>query len=136
MTRDPAISDYFCGVLRVLASAGMGIIGERFVQDLSPNAARMTASVEYEDGSRLAVRLIVNTSSDYPDWNRYSFQYMSEEAETVFRYDDSDHHPELPNFPHHKHEGADERVLGVLRPTVRQVRNEIADYLTRRHLND
>ena len=135
MTLDPAINDYFCGVLRVLASAGMGIIGERSVTYLGQNAARMAASVEYEDGSRLAVRLVVNTSSDYPDWNRYSFQYMSEKAETVFRYDDSDHHPELPNFPHHKHEGADEMVLGVHRPTVRQIRNEIADHLIRRHPN-
>ena len=135
MILDPATSDYFCGVLSVLASAGLGIIGERSVTCLGQNAARMAASVEYEDGSRLAVRLVVNTSSDYPDWNRYSFQYMSEEAETVFRYDDSDHHPELPNFPHHKHEGADEGVLGVHRPTVRQIRNEIADHLSRRHPN-
>lgn len=136
MTLGPAIVDYFCGVLRVLASAGLGIVGERFVSDLPPSAARMAASIEYEDGSRLAVRLVVNTASDYPDWNKYSFHYMSEDAATVFRYDDSDHHPELPNFPHHKHEGADEIVSGVLRPTVRQIRNEITECLTRSQPND
>ena len=59
----------------------------------------------------------------------YSFQFMTADGSTIFRYDNSEHHYGLPNFPHHKHEGADERVAGCPQPSIGLIRDEIAAYL-------
>ena len=48
---------------------------------------------------------------------------------TIFRYDNSDFHPGLPHEPHHKHEGADERVIGCPQPSISTIRDEIAAHL-------
>lgn len=48
---------------------------------------------------------------------------------TIFRYDNSDFHPGLPHFPHHKHEGEDERVVGCPQPSMHEIRDEIEAYL-------
>ncbi|MCY4651803.1 MAG: DUF6516 family protein [Dehalococcoidia bacterium] len=39
-------------------------------------------------------------------------------------------HPEVITFPHHKHEGADERVTACREPSIRAIRDEIEAYLT------
>jgi hypothetical protein len=59
----------------------------------------------------------------------YSFHFMDSLDKTVFRYDNARHHHDLEHFPHHKHEGADERVVGCLQPSVAQIRDEIVAYL-------
>jgi hypothetical protein len=33
----------------------------------------------------------------------YSYHYQDAEKKLIFRYDNAEHHPELENFPHHKH---------------------------------
>ena len=59
----------------------------------------------------------------------YSFQYRTSNGTTIFRYDNSEHHPGLPYEPHHKHEGADERVTGCPQPSISLIRAEIEAYL-------
>lgn len=59
----------------------------------------------------------------------YSFQFMNLDGSTIFRYDNSEHHHGLPNFPHHKHEGADERVIGCPQPSISTIRDEIVAHL-------
>ena len=54
---------------------------------------------------------------------------MTADEDTIFRYDNARHHHDLEHFPHHKHEGADERVIGCPQPSVGQIRDEIAAYL-------
>ena len=59
----------------------------------------------------------------------YSFQYMNMDGTTIFRYDNIGYHPGLPHFPHHKHEGADERVVGCPQPSMHDIRDEIEAHL-------
>ena len=35
----------------------------------------------------------------------YSYHYQDVNKELIFRYDNAEHHPELENFPYHKHVG-------------------------------
>lgn len=35
----------------------------------------------------------------------YSYHYQAADKKLIFRYDNAEHHPELENFPHHKHVG-------------------------------
>ena len=64
---------------------------------------KFQASIRFSDGSRLHVRLAVDEIDDFPQRRFYSFQYMTAENALIFRYDNSDYHPELPHAPHHKH---------------------------------
>jgi len=65
----------------------------------------------FDDGSRLAVSLYVDTSGPVPVWLRYRIHYMDAGDRCIFRYDNSAHHASLSTFPHHKHEGWDEGVV-------------------------
>ncbi|HLC15338.1 MAG TPA: DUF6516 family protein [Thermodesulfovibrionia bacterium] len=35
---------------------------------------------------------------------KYRYQYMDEQQELIFRYDNAPHHKDICTFPHHKHE--------------------------------
>ena len=124
------IERYGCGVLRVLAEVGEGVIERQDFDYARRNSVRLTASVGYHDGSRIRMRLIIDTDSDYPDWHSYSFHYMTPGETTIFRYDNAMHYPEMHTFPHHKHEGADERAVASPQPSIRQIRDEIAAHLS------
>ena len=117
-------------VLRVLADVDDGVIEEQNFDYTRRDSLRLTASIGYDNGSRIRIRLIINTDSDYPDWYSYSFHYMSAREDTIFRYDNARHYPEMHTFPHHKHEGADERAIASHQPSVRRIRDEIAAYLS------
>ena len=89
----------------------------------------MNAVVTFPGPSYLNIRLVAIVSNDIPLLDRYSFHYMTADNATIFRYDNSDYHPGLPHFPHHKHEGADERVVGCPQPSVSAIRDEIVAHL-------
>ncbi len=91
--------------------------------------ARIEVSFGFWDASRLEVSLRMRLMDDAPPWISYSFHYMTHEGVCIFRYDNSSHYPELPYFPHHKHEGPDERVIACRQPSVRAIRDEIEAYL-------
>jgi hypothetical protein len=45
----------------------------------------------------------------------------------IFRYDNTGHHKRLnlPTYPHHKHEGAEDQVISSAAPTLAEVLSEI-----------
>ena len=94
--------------------------------------ARLRVALKFPRRSHLSVRLIVLVSDDIPSLKEYSFHYMTDDGVTVFRYDNSEHYPGLPNSPHHKHEGPEERVITCRQPSIRKVRDEISAYLRAR----
>ena len=77
----------------------------------------------------MKVGMTVYIARDTPLPLLYSFQYMDSDGTMIFRYDNSEHHQGLPHFPHHKHEGADERVVGCPQPSVSAIRDEIVAHL-------
>ena len=97
--------------------------------DASVEEAELYALIRFSDDSRLHVYLMVDELDGFPMRREYAFHYMTAEDVTIFRYDNSRHHRELPHFPHHKHEGADERIIGCPQPSLHDIRDEIAAYL-------
>lgn len=77
----------------------------------------------FPDESRLEFFEKVVLRAGRPVKNKYRYQYFKA-TQTIFRYDNSPHHPGLPNFPNHKHVGR--KIVGALEPTLNQVLNEIA----------
>jgi len=85
------------------------------------------ARVYFIDGSLLEFREFVNTAVRPVQRYSYSFHYQKED-QLVFRYDDTPHHPELPTFPHHKHNG--QKVIDSIAPSLQDVLHEIETHIT------
>ena len=132
---DPLLLNYLDRVIDVLATSGSTAIEERAIIPLSESLADLRAAIRFYDHSYMSVWMRASVSRSILLLQRYSFHYMTPDGSTLFRYDNSDYHPDLPNPPHHKHEGANETVIDCPQPSVRQIRDEIVAHLEeqRRH---
>ena len=128
-TLDSIIENYFERAVDVLTTAGSIAIERHSVRSLGDLRARLRTSLRFPGGSYLEVGMTVGVIEDTPMVVLYSFQYMTAGGTTIFRYDNRDYHPGLPHAPHHKHEGADERVTGCPQPSIHDIRDEIEAYL-------
>ena len=113
----------------ILFAAGGESIEELQISERDDGDAELYASMHFPDGSRLEIHLVTYLRGNTPLLRRYSFHFMDSTDTTIFRYDNARHHYDLEYFPHHKHEGADERVIGCPQPSVGQIRDEIAERL-------
>ncbi len=61
----------------------------------------------------------------------YTYQYMTASKNLIFPYDNTRHHKKLnlPNFPHHKHDGSEDNVISSNAPTLVDLLQEIERYL-------
>jgi hypothetical protein len=84
--------------------------------------------VEYWDNSVLSAHGFVRIFGDTAFLSDYSFHYHKA-GETVFRYDDSPHYPQLATFPHHRHVGKKEIAYASPPPTVEEVLKEVEQTL-------
>lgn len=54
-----------------------------------------------------ASRLLTYESRKGPKF-KYSYQWMTPDNQTIYRWDNTPHFPEFSTFPHHRHVGPDE----------------------------
>jgi len=82
--------------------------------------------VNLKDGSILYCREFANVKIAI-DRKMYSYQYMDALKNLIFRYDDVKHHKKLnlPNYPHHKHDGSEDNIISSNSPTLADILNEI-----------
>lgn len=59
----------------------------------------------------------------------YSYHWMDENNQLRIRWDNAEHYPKLPNFPHHRHEGDEKNVLPGEPMSLFTVLDIIADEL-------
>lgn len=85
--------------------------------------------IDYKDDSLLYLREFVYVEITV-DRKMYSYQYMNDENNLIFRYDNTEHHRKLnlPNFPHHKHDGTEDNVVSSNAPFLVDVLKEIESY--------
>lgn len=125
---DPLLENYLIRSLDVFLNIG-SVELEWLDLDDEEEEATLLATMRFPDGSRLHVRMAVQEADEFPSIIEYAFHFMTSENATIFRYDNSEYHHGFPNFPHHKHEGADERVVGCPQPSISLIRDEIEAYL-------
>jgi len=116
------IRDYFSGVERGLKRRGLVLerpVVSGIVDDYN---GFLHFRVSFWDGSQLTVHEVVSTVRGYPEKLRYSYHFRKG-SRTIFRYDNSEHHPEIPTHPHHKHHG--ERIEPSSPPTLADVFAEV-----------
>lgn len=80
----------------------------------------------FSDGSRLEFTEKIVIEDSRVKKQSYRYQYV-QAGKTIFRYDNADHHPNLPNHPHHKHVG--QKIISTIEPSLSQVLDEIRDLL-------
>jgi hypothetical protein len=57
----------------------------------------------------------------------YVYHYQGPEDKLIFRYDNTRHFPNLPNFPHHKHTPAE--VISASEPDLKTILDEVLNLL-------
>ncbi len=87
-------------------------------------------NLNFADGSILYLREFVDVKTTI-NRDMYSYQYMDASNSLIFRYDNTEHHRKLnlPNYPHHKHEGSEDNILPSEAPMLADVLKEIENLL-------
>lgn len=82
--------------------------------------------INFKDNSLLHLREFVYVEITI-DRKMYSYQYVNAKNNLIFRYDNTEHHQKLnlPNFPHHKHDGSEDNVVISDAPFLADVLKEI-----------
>jgi hypothetical protein len=80
----------------------------------------------FADGSILHVREFVDVET-VVDRLMYVYRYVDARQTLVFRYDNTGHHKKLklPTYPHHKHEGSEDKVVVASAPDLATVLSEV-----------
>lgn len=82
----------------------------------------LRVQAELIDGSLLYVRELF-----FSDSSKYSYPWQTRAGEMLLRWDNAPHHPEIPTYPDHKHEG--DQVGPSVRVSVDEVLTELAAVL-------
>ena len=73
-------------------------------EDRGGVALLVKGKIIFDNLSELHFREVISfTFADLPEKIAYSYHYQDEEKVLIFRYDNAEHHPEIPSYPHHKH---------------------------------
>jgi len=80
------------------------------------------ADIYFSNNSHLHIREFVFTRSEIIK-DMYVYHYQDAEDQLIFRYDNTRHFPNLPNFPHHKH--VPPEVHPTPEPNLQKVLTEI-----------
>ena len=126
-----SILDYFDAIKERLLNdpliADFHILRERIMETEGHLRARLTL----EDGSMLEFSEYVrHTAIEHLNAVIYSYHWADAEGQIRKRWDNTPQYPDLPDFPHHIHDGE----LGTVMPgkpiNIFQVLNTIAVHLT------
>lgn len=83
------------------------VVVERAVEDRGYFRARMTLA----NGDFLEVSEYFLIQDSKPSTVEYRYQWMDRDQQNlIMRWDNAEHYPDLPNFPHHVHVGDEKQV--------------------------
>ena len=118
------IDDYFRELANLLKSSRIIRSHEVTFDKRERDSGYIRGDIFFADGSLLHFREFVNAEFD-SERISYTYHYQRADGTFVFRYDDSEHYPDLPNFPHHKHAGDESNVTSATSPDLASVLKEI-----------
>ena len=90
------------------------------------NLGFIRANLILIDGSRLYIREFLEVEVGIKR-GKYSYQYIDQEGDLIFRYDNAPHHQKLKlsSFPHHKHDHGENRIIASNSPFLEEILQEI-----------
>ena len=119
------IEDYYQTLLETIAASPLVRSSEVVLDKRTSQVGLVRGDLYFANDSRLHFRELVEFRVDVVTRHMYSFHYQDSEEIMVFRYDDTEHYPDLPNFPHHKHVGSSQEVVSAQPPDLMSVLQEI-----------
>ncbi|MFN5513517.1 MAG: DUF6516 family protein [Cyanobacteriota bacterium] len=124
------IETYFERIRKILTNS---VIIQAFELDTEKRAESLgfiRGNVTLIDGSRLYIREFVEVELNI-NRGKYSYQYINQKGDLIFRYDNAPHHQKLnlPSFPHHKHYRQEDNIISSQAPFLEEVFQEIIEIL-------
>ena len=119
------IEDYYQTLLETIAASPLVRSSEVVLDKRTSQVGLVRGDLYFANDSRLHFRELVEFRVDVVTRHMYSFHYQDSEEIMVFRYDDTEHYPDLPNFPHPKHVGSSQEVVSAQPPDLMSDLQEI-----------
>ena len=123
------IEDYFRHIASCTASADIVHSSSITYDKRSSYVGVVRGNIYFLDGSLLHLREFINVQHGIERY-MYVYQYQSQTGVFIFRYDNTPHFPDLPTFPHHKHDGNETSVMATIPPDLQAVFAEVRRYMT------
>jgi len=111
------IETYFQGLLDTIAASSIVRLHNVMLDKRTPRAGLVRGDLYFANGSRLHFRELVEIQANVVRL-MYSYHYQRANDSLIFRYDDTPHHPGLPNFPHHKHVVSETNIVSAVPPDL------------------
>lgn len=116
------INKYFEGIENTVSSYSNWIkTYSKFEKLYSENKGYIRGKVVFVDNCMLSFMELIDV--ELPQKLKYSYHFADSEMNIVFRYDNSEHHPNISSFPHHKHLPGD--IIKSKEPKLSEVLLEI-----------
>lgn len=96
------IEEYFALLESLIDSCGDARTKTIHKDKRSQHTGYFRADLFFPDGSSLHIREFVTTQIRI-DRYTYVYHYQDADDRLIFRYDNTHHFPDRPNFPHHRH---------------------------------
>ncbi len=124
------IEDYFQEVRDIIEACSVVQLSNVNYDSRSIYRGFMRGELKFLDGSVLYLREFVDVKTTIVR-EMYSYHYENASKKLIFRYDNTRHHKKLnlPNYPHHKHDGSEDNVISSNAPMLADVLNEISRLL-------
>ena len=125
-----SINVYVRQLRELIESCSLVQLFDITVEDRGKDRGFIRGEINFKDGTLLHWREFVNVKITM-ERGMYSYQYMTASKELIFRYDNTEHHKKLnlPNYPHHKHDGSQDNIVSSNAPTLADVLEEIKGIL-------
>jgi len=128
------IDQYFAEIRNMLANL---LIVQRFeleTEKRTDTLGFIRGNIYFRDRSLLHIREFVDVEI-LIDRGKYTYQYMSQEGDLIFRYDNAPHHQKLnlSTFPHHKHDRFEDNVVVSDAPLLEEICQEIQQIISQEH---
>jgi hypothetical protein len=90
--------------------------------------------VYFQDRTILHIREFVDVELSI-DRGKYSYQYMDQDDQLIFRYDNAPHHQKLniSTFPHHKHQQQENNIVPSEAPFLEEICQEIEQIIKQKY---
>lgn len=120
-----SIDAYFQFLLEIIASSPVTRTENISLDKRSSSTGFVRGEIYCIDGSELHFRELVQIK-DTPARIMYAYHYQGKDKKLIFRFDNTEHFPDLSNFPHHKH--LPDQVLAIQGepPDLEEVLNQMA----------
>ncbi len=124
------IEDYFQEVRDIIEACSVVQLSNVNYDSRSIYRGFMRGELKFSDGSVLYLREFVDVKTTIVR-EMYSYHYENASKNLILRYDNTRHHKKLnlPNYPHHKHDGSEDNVISSNAPMLAEVLNEISRLL-------